>query len=50
MNTRNQHTGTRVCQPCPIARRRRKTIARQTMGSVGMTGGFRCAQQGVTMA
>lgn len=48
MNT--QHTGNTKMQPCPIARRRRKTIARQTMGSVGMTGGFRCAQQGVTMA
>lgn len=50
MKTRNQHTGPRLMTPCPIARRRRKTIARQTMGSVGMTGGFRCAQQGVTMA
>ena len=34
MNT--QHTGNTKMQPCPIARRRRKTIARQTMGSVGM--------------
>lgn len=48
MNT--QHTGNTKMQPCPIARRRRKTIARRALQGVGMTGGFRCAQQGVTMA
>ena len=30
MTTRNQHTGPRMCQPCPIARQRRKTVARET--------------------
>lgn len=30
MKTRNQHTGTRMCQSSPIARQRRKTVARET--------------------
>lgn len=30
MKTRNQHTGPRLMTPCPIARQRRKTVARET--------------------
>ena len=40
----NNHMG-KTLQPCPIGQRRRKTVARRAMGSVGMTGGFRSVQR-----
>lgn len=49
MKTRNQHTGPRLMTPCPIARQRRKTVARRALQGVGMTGGFRAVQQGVML-
>lgn len=48
MNT--QHTGNTKMQPCPIGQRRRKTVARRAMGSVGMVGNCRAVRVEVTMA